>query len=70
MLNEQIFHRQFKIMDDDRSRTLSYEEFKKGVRDFGLAVSDEVCIHLWDSFLQLCKSSHSIDFSPYSTWLQ
>ena len=31
-------------MDDDRSRSLSYEEFKKGVHDFGLAVSDEVCL--------------------------
>ncbi|XP_065833419.1 calcyphosin-like protein [Oscarella lobularis] len=28
--------RQFRIMDDDGSRTLNYDEFRKGVHDFGL----------------------------------
>ena len=29
-------------MDDDRSRTLNFEEFKKGLHDYGVAVSDNV----------------------------
>ena len=40
-----IFFRQFKIMDDDRSHTISFEEFKKGCHDFGLRqLTDEVNI--------------------------
>ena len=34
--------RQFKIMDDDRSRTLSLDEFCTGIHDFGLNVSLDV----------------------------
>ncbi|OMJ76707.1 hypothetical protein SteCoe_23868 [Stentor coeruleus] len=33
--------RQFKIMDDDNSRSLSLAEFKKGCKDFRVAVEDE-----------------------------
>eukprot|EP00795_Rhopilema_esculentum_P004395 gene4395-20620_t len=33
--------RQFKIMDDDRSKSLSFEEFRKGIHDFGLVVADD-----------------------------
>ena len=40
-------------MDDDRSKTLSYDEFRKGIHDFGLAVTDEVCCTL----KQICPKS-------------
>ena len=33
--------RQFKIMDDDGSKTLSFSEFKKGCRDFRVDVSEQ-----------------------------
>eukprot|EP00794_Sanderia_malayensis_P008213 gene8213-9093_t len=33
--------RQFKIMDDDRSKSLTYEEFRKGTHDFGLVISED-----------------------------
>ena len=29
-------------MDDDGSRTLNFEEFRKGLHDFGVTLSDEV----------------------------
>lgn len=29
-------------MDDDGSKSLSYEEFKKGISDYGLTMSKEV----------------------------
>ncbi|KAH8250307.1 hypothetical protein KR026_010643 [Drosophila bipectinata] len=32
--------RSFRVMDDDGSKTLSSEEFKKGVKDMGLELSD------------------------------
>jgi len=32
--------RAFRVMDDDGSKTLSAEEFKKGVTDIGLELSD------------------------------
>ena len=31
----------FKIMDDDNSHTLSYPEFKKGLRDYGVYLDNE-----------------------------
>ena len=34
--------RAFRIMDDDGSRTLNFEEFKKGLHDFGVTLPDEV----------------------------
>jgi len=42
--------RQFKIMDDDRSKTLSYDEFRKGIHDFGLAVTDEESKNIFAAF--------------------
>lgn len=29
-------------MDDDGSRTLNFEEFQKGLHDYGVVVSDQV----------------------------
>ena len=32
----------FRIMDDDGSKTLNMEEFKKGLKDYGVTVSEAV----------------------------
>ena len=37
-----LFSRVFKIMDDDGSRTLDFNEFKKGLRDYGLYLEPKV----------------------------
>ncbi len=39
-----FINRVFRIMDDNGSRSLDFEEFKKGMRDYGLvSLSAEVC---------------------------
>ena len=35
-------HRVFRIIDDDGSKSLDFSEFKKGLKDYGLSVSDAV----------------------------
>lgn len=37
-----MWSRIFRIMDDDGSKKLDYQEFKKGVHDYGLVVDDDV----------------------------
>ena len=34
--------RTFRIYDDDGSKNMNYEEFKEGLKDYGLDLSDEV----------------------------
>ena len=34
--------RVFRIMDDDGSKSLNFEEFKKGLHDYGTNVDEEV----------------------------
>ena len=34
--------RVFRIMDDDGSKKLDFEEFKKGIHDYGLLLEDAV----------------------------
>ena len=41
-LNFFLFFRVFKIMDDDQNRTLDFNEFKKGIRDYGLYLEPKV----------------------------
>lgn len=36
------FCRVFRIMDDDGNKTLNFEEFKKGLQDYKVAISDDV----------------------------
>ena len=36
------FCRTFRIYDDDGSKNMNFEEFKKGLKDYGLDLSDEV----------------------------
>ena len=46
-------------MDDDGSNTLNYEEFKKGLQDIGVSVTDVVSNYLFlshiDVFSSLCE---------------
>jgi Ca2+-binding EF-hand superfamily protein len=42
--------RQFKIMDDDNSKTLDKAEFKKAVKDFRVGVTDEDIGTIWAAF--------------------
>jgi Ca2+-binding EF-hand superfamily protein len=42
--------RQFKIMDDNNSKTLDKDEFKKAVKDFRVGVSDEDIKTIWNHF--------------------
>lgn len=55
--------RAFRIMDNDGNRSLSLEEFKKGVKDYGLSLDDELLNQL---FAQLDKDgSGSLDFEEF-----
>ncbi|KAH8264067.1 hypothetical protein KR038_002104 [Drosophila bunnanda] len=42
--------RTFRVMDDDGSKSLNAEEFKKGVSDIGLALSDSEIQQMFTSF--------------------
>ncbi len=42
--------RAFRIMDDDGSRTLSFAEFKKGIKEVGLSLSESELIVLFKRF--------------------
>ena len=35
-------YRIFRVMDDDGSKKLDYDEFKKGIHDYGLVMEDPV----------------------------
>ena len=37
-----VLYRVFRIMDDDGSKKLDFEEFKKGIHDYGLLMEDAV----------------------------
>ncbi|PAA68060.1 hypothetical protein BOX15_Mlig017698g2 [Macrostomum lignano] len=57
------FSRQFRIMDDDGNKRLSMAEFRKGVADFGLDLTDE---EVKAAFNQVdTDQSGSIDFSEF-----
>lgn len=42
--------RQFRIMDDDRNKSLSFEEFNEGIHDFGLVLSVEQAKAVFKAF--------------------
>ena len=37
-----LLNRVFRIMDDNGSKSLDFDEFKKGLGDYGLVVSSDV----------------------------
>ncbi|MCP9261853.1 Calcyphosin-like protein [Dirofilaria immitis] len=55
--------RSFRIMDDNNSRTLDFEEFEKGLRDFGVSATDE---EIKEAFKKFDKNnSGSINFDEF-----
>ena len=63
-----IHHRVFKIMDDDGSRTLSLQELKKGLHDYGVDLSNEELMELFQQFDQ--NQSGNIDFQEFLEMLR
>lgn len=57
------FGRTFRIYDDDRSKTLSIDEFKKGLHDYGLKLSDQEVVELFAYFDK--DGSGTIDFEEF-----
>ncbi|XP_003390641.1 PREDICTED: calcyphosin-like protein [Amphimedon queenslandica] len=55
--------RVFRIMDDDGSRSLSYDEFKKGLHDYGLSLTDSESKQMFQKFDQ--DKNGSIDFDEF-----
>jgi len=53
----------FRVIDDDGNRSLSFAEFKKGCRDYGLELEVDV---VQEMFKQLDRDgSGSIDFDEF-----
>ena len=50
-------------MDDDGNRKLDFDEFKKGLHDYGLTVSDEDARGMFSQFDQ--DGNGSIDFTEF-----
>ena len=42
-----FYNRTFKVFDDDGSRSLDFNEFKKGLRDYGIHLEPQVSIYLF-----------------------
>ena len=55
------YRRVFRRMDDDGSRSLGYEEFKNGIAESGLNVSDESSKELFDEFDKDGSGTVSVD---------
>lgn len=55
--------RVFKIMDDDRNRTLDFNEFKKGMRDYGLHLEPKELQEMFSAFDR--DGSGLIDFDEF-----
>jgi len=55
--------RVFKIMDDDQNRTLDFNEFKKGIRDYGLHLEPKELQEMFSAFDR--DGSGLIDFDEF-----
>lgn len=58
--------RMFRRMDDDHSKQLGYEEFRKGVHDTGLELGEEECRTMFSMFDKDASGQVSIDEFLYS----
>jgi Ca2+-binding EF-hand superfamily protein len=50
-------------MDDDRNRTLNFDEFKKGIVEYGLGMSKDEITEIFKKFDT--DNSGSIDFDEF-----
>jgi len=57
------FQRRFLIMDDDRSKKLSFEEFKTGLKDIGVNVPDDKLMEAFRAFDK--DGSNNIDMNEF-----
>jgi Ca2+-binding EF-hand superfamily protein len=60
--------RMFKIIDDDQSRSICFNEFKKGIRDYGLDIDASLVQTLFQQFDK--DGSGSIDFDEFLIMLR
>jgi Ca2+-binding EF-hand superfamily protein len=44
------YYRLFRIMDDDGSKNLNFEEFKKGLIEYGLGLSSDDIANIFKEF--------------------
>ncbi|XP_065905567.1 calcyphosin-like protein [Dysidea avara] len=58
----------FRIMDDDGSKKLDYDEFKKGIHDYGLVMEDPEIKEMFKRFDK--DGSGNIDFDEFLTALR
>lgn len=58
-----FFFRTFRIMDDDKSRSLDLKEFLKGLNDYGILIEKEEARELFEKFDR--DKSGTIDFDEF-----
>lgn len=68
LLKLHIFHRVFRIMDDDNSRTLDFKEFVKGLNDYAVMIDKEEAQEIFRIFDK--DGSGTIDFDEFLVTLR
>ena len=61
--NFYLFFRTFRIMDDDRSNSLNFNEFKKGIHDYGCDMTKEEVQEMFTSIDR--DGSGTLDFEEF-----
>lgn len=63
-----MFFRTFRIMDDDKNRSLDMKEFLKGLNDYGILIEKEEAKDLFEKFDH--NRSGTIDFDEFLVTLR